>query len=53
MAKLKDLLKGFDYQCIRGNLDVEVGEVVYDSRKVTSGDLFICIRGAKADGNDS
>ena len=52
MAKLKDLLKGFDYQCIRGNLDVEVGEVVYDSRKVTSGDLFICIRGAKADGHD-
>ena len=52
MAKLKDLLKGFDYQCIRGSLDVEVGDVVYDSRKVTPGALFICIRGAKADGHD-
>lgn len=51
-AKLKDLLKGLNYQFIRGNLDVEVSEVVYDSRKVTKDCLFICIKGANFDGHD-
>lgn len=52
MARLKDLLHGLEYQCIRGNMDVETGDVVYDSRKVTEGSLFICIKGAKSDGHD-
>ncbi|MCH5257592.1 MAG: UDP-N-acetylmuramoyl-L-alanyl-D-glutamate--2,6-diaminopimelate ligase [Lachnospiraceae bacterium] len=51
MADLKDLLRGIEYQCIRGNEDIEVEDVVYDSRKVTPGSLFICIRGANVDGH--
>lgn len=52
MSRLKELLSGLKYQCVRGNDDTEVSEVVYDSRKVTQGCLFICIKGANVDGHD-
>lgn len=52
MAKLQELLKGLEYQCIRGNLDIEVSGIVYDSRQVKPDSLFICIKGANADGHD-
>lgn len=52
MSGLKELLAGLTYECIRGTDDIEVTEVVYDSRKVTQGSLFICISGANVDGHD-
>ncbi len=50
--ELKNLLKGFEYQCVQGGIEREVTEVVYDSRKVTDGCLFICIEGANFDGHE-
>lgn len=50
--RLTDLLKGFDYTCIRGTMDREVTKVVYDSRKAEAGCLFTCIVGANFDGHD-
>lgn len=50
--KLTDLLCKLDYECIQGSTDLEVGQVVYDSRKITEGCLFICIAGANFDGHD-
>ena len=44
--KLADLLETLDYECIQGTTDVEVGAVVYNSREITPGSLFICIEGA-------
>ena len=35
-----------------GASDIEVGAIRTDSRKVTQGDLFVCIRGMSADGHD-
>lgn len=52
MKRLQELLADLKYQCIRGTEDIEVTEVVYDSRKVTDGCLFICIRGANVDGHE-
>ena len=52
MRKLKDLLANIEYQCIRGTEEIEVTEIVYDSRKVVQDSLFICIQGANADGHD-
>ncbi len=52
MNRLKELLAELKYECIRGTDDIGVTEVVYDSRKVTRGCLFICIPGANADGHD-
>lgn len=49
--RLLDLLGKVSFECIQGKMDVEVSAVVYDSRKVVPGCLFICIQGAKFDGH--
>lgn len=49
--KLSSLLERLEYTCIQGSTDQEVTTVVYDSRKVQEGSLFICIRGAVVDGH--
>ena len=49
--KLVDLLKKLKYTCVQGTVDVDITTVIYDSRKVESGSLFICIKGAVADGH--
>lgn len=49
MVKCSDLLKELEYECIKGSTDVEVSEVVNDSRKVTKDCLFLCIEGANFD----
>lgn len=53
MYQCRDLLKGITYECIRGSVDVEVSEVVNDSRKIAKDCLFLCIRGAKFDGHSA
>lgn len=49
--KLVDLLKKLKYTCVQGTVDVDITTVIYDSRRVESGSLFICIKGAAADGH--
>ncbi|MCF0134512.1 MAG: UDP-N-acetylmuramoyl-L-alanyl-D-glutamate--2,6-diaminopimelate ligase [Blautia sp.] len=49
--KLSGLLERLNYKCIQGSVDTEVTAVVYDSRGVQEGSLFICIRGAVVDGH--
>ena len=50
--KLDDLLKNLEYTCIQGSINgMEVSRIVYDSRKASEGDLFVCISGAVADGH--
>ncbi len=49
MWKCSELLKELEYECVKGSIDVEVSEVVNDSRKVTKGCLFLCIEGANFD----
>lgn len=49
MWKCSDLLKGLKYECIKGSVDVEISEVVNDSRKVTKDCLFLCIEGVNFD----
>lgn len=47
----RELLKELSYQCVRGSADREITEVVYDSRKITEGCMFICICGYQVDGH--
>ncbi|MDE7447218.1 MAG: UDP-N-acetylmuramoyl-L-alanyl-D-glutamate--2,6-diaminopimelate ligase [Lachnospiraceae bacterium] len=49
--RCEELLEGLSYECIRGNKDREITEVVYDSRKISEGCLFICICGYNVDGH--
>lgn len=49
--KLKEVLKGLDYEIIKGNDDMEINKIEYDSRKVGKGDLFVCIEGFNVDGH--
>lgn len=51
MAVLSELLKEISYECVCGTTEREITDVIYDSRKVTEGSLFVCIPGAKADGH--
>ena len=47
-----DLLGELDYQCLQGDVNVEVSAVINDSRKIEEGCLFLCIKGASFDGHD-
>lgn len=50
--RLTELLNRTRYECLQGSMDKEVTAVVYDSRKVKEGCLFICIEGANFDGHE-
>lgn len=49
---LKYLLERAEYSCLSGEADKEVTTLVYDSRKVIEGSVFVCISGAVKDGHD-
>ncbi len=51
MKSLKKLLAEVAYECVCGNLDKEVTDIIYDSRKVVPGSMFVCIPGAVVDGH--
>ena len=50
--KLTQLLEKLEYEILQGEVDCEITEVVYDSRKIDKGCLFICIEGANFDGHE-
>lgn len=52
MYEVTSLLEKLDYKCINDIPTQTVTEVVYDSRKVQKGCMFICIIGANTDGHD-
>lgn len=51
---LKEWLRGMktDYEVKQGTVEQDVSEVVYDSRKVLEGCVFICIQGSRIDSHD-
>lgn len=50
--KLKSLLSEVDIVDYRGDLDLDIKRLVYDSRKVEPGDFFIALPGHKQNGRD-
>lgn len=52
MYSVGKLLEKLEFDVLCGKRDVSVTDVVYDSRKVREGNLFICIAGANVDGHD-
>ncbi|MGL6106170.1 UDP-N-acetylmuramoyl-L-alanyl-D-glutamate--2,6-diaminopimelate ligase [Romboutsia sp.] len=50
--KLKDVLQDVNVINIKGNSDINIESIQYDSREVTKGTLFICVRGFTVDGHN-
>lgn len=51
--KLSKLLERIEYEVLSGDTDREIKRLIYDSRKLKEGDLFVCIKGANFDAHDS
>lgn len=49
--KLKYLLSSLSYTLIKGSLDTEISDIIYDSRKVVKGTAFVCLKGFNTDGH--
>ena len=49
--KLNDLLKGINILSVNGDLNIDINNIAYDSRKVKENTLFICIKGFNSDGH--
>ncbi len=49
MKSIHGLLEDLDYLLVQGSLDGEITDLVYDSRKVTAGSMFVCLKGATFD----
>ena len=49
--KLKELLKGINILESNADMELEIMDVAYDSRKVTEGGMFVAIKGFTSDGN--
>lgn len=48
---LKEILKGIDYKFIQGDINVEVNDICYDSRKIKKKDAFVCLIGIDTNGH--
>ncbi len=48
---LADLIAGLDILYTRGNVNIEIDGIAYDSRKVRKGYVFVCIDGMMTDGH--
>jgi UDP-N-acetylmuramoyl-L-alanyl-D-glutamate--2,6-diaminopimelate ligase len=52
LKKLTNLIKNLEPVKIIGNTDIEINDICFDSRKVTTGSLFVAIKGNQSDGHD-
>ena len=52
MRKLTDILKNTPVREVRGDADIAVAGLVYDSRAVKPGDCFFAVPGTQSDGHD-
>ena len=49
---LIELLQDVDFNLVKGTLEKEINHIQYDSRKITNGDIFVCLSGFEVDGHD-
>ena len=49
--ELKKILNEIQYDVLKGNDEVNINEINYDSRKVKANDVFVCIKGFQSDGH--
>ena len=49
--KLSTLLTKIDFELVQGSLDIDIKDVIYDSRKVSYGCAFVALKGYNVDGH--
>lgn len=49
---VEQLVKELDYEVLAGSVDTEITTLVYDSRKVEKGSVFVCISGTMRDAHE-
>ena len=50
--KLRELLKDVSYELVQGDLDIEISDINYDSRKVNESTAFVALKGFRVNGHD-
>lgn len=50
--KLEKLLENLEYEIVSGSLEVEISDIIMDSRKIIKDCIFTAITGANSDGHD-
>ena len=48
---LQKLLSQCEYTVLQGDIEIDIVDVIYDSRKVTNGCAFVCLKGFNVDGH--
>ncbi len=49
---LSEILEKCEYEVLQGNLQTDICDIIYDSRKLVKGCIFVCMVGSVADGHD-
>lgn len=52
MKYLSDILKNTELIRSEGSLDIAIGKLCFDSRKVEKGDVFVALKGTQSDGHE-
>jgi len=52
VKNLKDILYNVSVNAVYGSTDVPINAIAFDSRIITKNDIFVAIKGAKADGHN-
>lgn len=47
--KLQNLLEGLDYEILSGDVQADVCDVIYNTKRIAPNTVFVCIKGAKFD----
>ena len=50
--KLRELLKDVDYTLVQGDLELDIKDITYDSRKANETNAFVALKGFRVDGHD-
>ncbi len=49
--KLRRLVEKIDFSLVCGDLDLEISDIFYDSRKCIKNSVFVCLKGYNEDGH--
>jgi UDP-N-acetylmuramoyl-L-alanyl-D-glutamate--2,6-diaminopimelate ligase len=50
--RLAELIEGAAVEAVRGDVEMEIADLAYDSNRVGPGTLFFCVRGMTSDGHE-